>query len=293
MDTVLALDIGGTNLKSAVISKDGEIEYKKSIKTPQNYEQLLKAIADLYRTFEDCVEGISIAIPGGYDFEKNRVFAPNLAALNNHNIMDDLSRMLATKIAIENDANLAALGEYVYADKKSYKNMIFLTLGTGCGGGMIIDGKIPDTRFSIFEVGHTVAVPNGRPCECGRNGCLDEYTTIGGLLTTYHEVSGKTLSSAKEVYALAMAGDTYATESFEKFGAVLAEALINIANLFCPDKIKIGGGLSNFSSCFMQNTIEQFDKYVFPLYKHEVTLEVATLGNDAGLLGATAHFYKL
>ncbi len=294
MKNVLALDIGGTNIKYAIVNEKGDIADNTRIKTPLEYNLLLDNIAYIYHEVKGSVEGVSIAIPGGYDYSSKKVFAPNLQSLNGNSIVEDLSNLLQTEVVAENDANLAALGEYVFADKKAYNNLIFVTLGTGFGGGIIVDGKLPKSSCSIFEIGHTIIQQNGRQCGCGRQGCLDEYVTSDGLIATYHEIANNNDDvSPTIIHELATQGDKYAIEAFNTFAVTLADGLINVANLFCPDKIKIGGGLSNFSDCFLDKTLEQFDNNIFPLYKGKVVVEIASLGNNAGVLGAAANFFKL
>ncbi len=288
---VLAIDIGGTNIKSAVIDSEYNIVKELKCKTPLTYNELIDYISSLYSSD---LEALSLAIPGGYNHSKNIVFAPNLTILNGKNILNDLKDIFNNiPILIENDANLAALGEYHYVEKASIDNMILLTLGTGVGGGVIINGRLHKSRTSTFEIGHIIAVDNGRKCGCGRYGCLDEYANISALTLTYNELSNTNsdLTPAK-IAKLFDEGNLTAKETFAVYSKHLAKAITDLINIFVPDKVKIGGGLSELSRYFLKDSIKIINNDIFPLYKGITTVEVASLKNQAGVIGAAINYFK-
>ena len=289
--TVLAVDIGGTNIKTALIDSDYNIIDERKSKTPTTYEELISYISSLYNSD---IEALSVAIPGGYNYNKNIIFAPNLTTLNSKNILNDLKdRFKDIPILIENDANLAALGEYHYIEKAEINNMILLTLGTGVGGGIIINGNLHKSHTSTFEIGHIISVDNGRKCGCGRYGCLDEYANSSALTLTFDELSNtqSNLSPIK-IGELVDEGDTVAKETFSIYSKHLAKAITDLINIFVPDKVKLGGGLSELSKYYLDDTIKIINNDIFPLYKGITTVEVASLKNKAGVIGAAVNYFK-
>ena len=293
MGKVLCADIGGSYIKSALVDKDGNISERKRIPTPKSYDEFIATLAGIAAELSETPLCITAALPGGYDFERDEIFAPNLPFINGRNIKSDLKKAASLPVLVENDANLAALGEYVFAEKCGIKNMIFVTLGTGTGGGIIINGAIPSSAVTSFEIGHLCVVPDGRECGCGRRGCMDEYCTVSGLLEEYKSSGGtEDISEPQELASLAENGDKAAHAAFKAFALYLARGLADAANLFCPEKIKLGGGLSELSRFFMDDCIKNFSAELFPMYKNRTKLEIATLKNDAGILGGAAYFFK-
>lgn len=288
MDKMLALDIGGTFIKSAVIGSDFAITEESKFPTPKSYAEFIDAVAALASRAD--IAGVCAALPGGYDFSSDTVFAPNLQFINSSHFKTELVNRISKPVLIENDANLAALGEYYTGEAGS---LIFITLGTGVGGGYIANGELIRSSVTSFEVGHMAITPNGRLCGCGRRGCLDEYCSSSGLIATYRDIAGDTSDMTPEKLAiLAGNGDDAALKTFDTYADELAFALINIANLFTPDKIKLGGGLSELSKYFLPRCMGMFDRDLFPAYKGRVKLEIATLKNKAGIIGCGRYFFK-
>lgn len=151
----LCFDIGGTNIKSCLTGIDGKCLDNTSVRTPETYEEILQVIKTIAATTGD-FDACAVAVPGTCSPDSGEIlFCPNLTCLNNRNIRDDLEDLLHRPVFIENDANLAALGEYYYIEKKdNINNMIFLTIGTGLGGGAILNGELLSSDISLFEAGH-------------------------------------------------------------------------------------------------------------------------------------------
>lgn len=293
MAKVLSLDIGASSIKSGLVDINGIIsEEKRTIIKEESYNGFIDAVKSIMAGISAKPEGIAVALPGGYDVEKDEIFAPNLHILNGKHIRKDLESIFNTKVLAENDANLAAYGEYVFGEKKSVKNMVFCTLGSGFGGGLILNGKLLQSNISLFEIGHISIDFHGRQCGCGRRGCLDEYCSTGGLKAIYKNITGKEINPI-QLGEHASSGDTYALEAFREYGILLAGAFANISALFCPEKIKFGGGLSELAEYYMQPMEEEFNKIIFPAYKGRVKIERAVLKNQAGMAGGTALFFGL
>ncbi|MDE7314161.1 MAG: ROK family protein [Mucispirillum sp.] len=293
MAKVLSLDIGASSIKSGLVDINGIIsEEKRTVIKEESYNGFIDAVKSIMAGISETPAGIAVALPGGYDIEKDEIFAPNLHILNEKHIRKDLESIFNTKVLAENDANLAAYGEYVFGEKKSVKNMVFCTLGSGFGGGLILNGKLLQSNISLFEIGHISIDFHGRQCGCGRRGCLDEYCSTGGLKAIYKNITGKEINPV-QLGELASSGDTYALEAFREYGILLAGAFANISALFCPEKIKFGGGLSELAEYYMQPMEEEFNKIIFPAYKGRVKIECAVLKNQAGMAGGTALFFGL
>lgn len=293
MDKVLCLDIGGSSIKSGLCSIDGTItNEEKHILENRDYVCFLDTIKKIISNTHDNIKGISLALPGGYDILEDSIFAPNLLFLNGQHIKKDITSLCGIDVLAENDANLAAYGEYVFGDKKSVQNMVFCTLGTGFGGGLILNGRLLQSNITLFEIGHLSVDFNGRKCGCGRKGCLDEYCSTSGLLEIYKEVSGDNSNiSTYDLKTKADNNNEYAINTFKEYGKLLANAFANITALLCPEKIKFGGGLSELSEYYMESLLNEYNNIVFPTYKSRVKIERAVLKNQAGMLGGAAlHF---
>ncbi len=293
MEKVLSLDIGASSIKSGLVDINGLIsQEKKTIIKEESYNGFIEAVKSIMAGISEKPAGITAALPGGYDIEKDEIFAPNLHILNGKHIRNDLENIFDIKVMAENDANLAAYGEYVFGDKKSVKNMVFCTLGSGFGGGLILNGKLLQSNITLFEIGHMSIDFQGRQCGCGRRGCLDEYCSTSGLKEIYKNITGKEIAPV-ELGELASSGDSNALEAFKDYGRLLAGAFANMAALFCPDKIKYGGGLSELSMYYEEVMQEEFNKIIFPAYKGRVKIERAVLKNQAGMAGGAALFFGL
>ena len=293
MGKVLSLDIGASSIKSGLVDIHGNIsEEKRTVLKEETYSGFIDAVKSIMAGLDEKPAGIAAALPGGYDIEKDEIFAPNLNILNGKHIRTDLESIFNIKVLAENDANLAAYGEYVFGDKKSVKNMVFCTLGSGFGGGLILNGKLLQSNITLFEIGHLSIDFHGRQCGCGRRGCLDEYCSTGGLQEIYKNITGKEINPV-QLGELASSGDIHALEAFKEYGRLLAGAFANISALFCPEKIKFGGGLSELAEYYIQPMEEEFNNIIFPAYKGRVKIERAALKNQAGMAGGAALFFGL
>ena len=293
MAKILSLDIGASSIKSGLVDITGIIsEEKRTIIKEESYSGFIDAVKSIMVDLSEKPAGIVAALPGGYDIENDEIFAPNLNILNGKHIKKDLEDIFNIKVMAENDANLAAYGEYVFGDKKSVKNMVFCTLGSGFGGGLILNGKLLQSHISLFEIGHISIDLHGRQCGCGRCGCLDEYCSTGGLKEIYKNITGNDITQV-QLGELASTGDTNALKAFDQYGRLLAGAFANIAALFCPEKIKFGGGLSELAVYYTSAMEEEFNKIIFPAYKGRVKIESSVLKNQAGMAGGAALFFGL
>lgn len=287
---VLSIDIGGTNVKYGSFIVKDEVEMIESgfFKTPDSFDDLYKYFDSFLR--EKKYDAVTIGVPGVYDFVGDMVvYAPNLKLLNNLKIKESFSSLFDNaEILVENDGNMAAFGEYFFIVGSKLKTFIMITLGTGVGGGVIYNGGILSGRTTISELGHITINFNGRRCGCGKLGCFEAYCGMDGLIQTYNEVSGGSIKKVDDIFKKSQKKDVLARISIDIFSYQLATGLSSLANIFSPECIKIGGGLSFYSDLFYKKTVKHFSKMIFPAFKQYVKLDIATLKNNAGIYGGVA-----
>lgn len=288
----LCLDIGATNVKYAIISDKLEMTAFNKFNTPNSLDNLINKICSLVEESED-LSAVGIGIPGVYDSKNDYlIYAPNILFVNGKKIRSALQDKIKLPIFIENDGNLAALGEYHTDENSVVSNFVLLTLGTGVGGGAIINGKLFTTsrgdkgNITTFEAGHISIDYNGRMCGCGRKGCLETYCGISGILKTYEEISGKKAKNLDQFINLAYKKDRHALDTFERYSEYLSEGVASLVNILLPEKIKIGGGLSYYHEFFFENTVNKLNTKVYPAYRGRFQMEIAKLNNKAGVYGA-------
>jgi len=308
----IGIDLGGTNIAVGIVDNDNKIVIKGSVPTraERHPDEIIKDMAALCEKLLGeaglllCqVEMIGIASPGAVDPSKGMItYAGNINMLN-YPIVAKLKQYLPVKrIFVENDANAAALGEAVAGSGKDVDIFIMVTLGTGVGGGIIIDGKIySGFNYAGAELGHMVIEHNGVQCTCGRRGCWETYSSATGLIrmTKEHMLTNKKSLmwkmvgdnidnvSGKTAFAAASEGDMTARAVCAEYIDYLTCGLVNIINIFQPNVIAIGGGISNEGENLMAPLRELVEKSQFTSRAEVKTeLKIAELKNDAGIIGA-------
>ena len=307
MKNYIGFDIGGTFVKGGIVDENGKLLVFDSIPTDTknivcDLAGFANKLLDKAGLSADKVEGIGMGIPGMIDSENGVVtFAGNLD-WKNFAIAYELSAMTGFTVKITNDANAAALGEARFGAGKEYADSILVTLGTGVGGGIVIDGRLFSGRHSQGgEIGHMVIDKGGLKCTCGRRGCFEVYTSATALIRETKKamtdnVDSKmwqdyTLDTVDGLTAFSHAKtDKTAARVIEAYEDNLACGLVNLANIFRPDVIMLGGGISNQGENLTKPLQKKFDKEIFA---HGLGVPVpivkASLGNKAGVLGAAAY----
>lgn len=301
---VLAADLGGTNLRMAAITKTGEILSQTKKKTPRSdngiliVETLLNAALECRANLSSCeFVALSVAVPATVDVEKGTVIkAPNLPKLNGYALARTLEERSGTRVILENDANAAAIGENWLGASQGSATSIMVTLGTGVGGGIIIDGKvIRGADGTAGEIGHICVEPNGVECGCGSHGCVEQYASATAVVRIAREsFSGSRDSaiakidelSSKDVYMLGKQGSEQALGVFRTQGFYLGIVLAGLINSLNPDVIVIGGGAAAGWDLFIPQTKEQIRIRAYRKPAERAKLVRAELGDDAGILGA-------
>ncbi len=301
MKKVLACDLGGTNLRMSVVNSEGEILCRVKTETPQkSLDELIKKINSLIQECQNSVESVealSIAVPAALDAEKGVIFkAPNLPFLDGLQITKILEDSVRMPCFVENDANAAAVGEHAFGAAKSKRSFIMVTLGTGVGGGIIIENKLwRGYDGTAGEIGHICVEPNGVYCGCGSRGCLEQYASASAVVRITKEMRrehpksllhSKLYLSSEDVFNAAIRKDKLALKVFEKMGFYLGVGLASLINVLNPEAIVIGGGGSNAWDLFIPHTTTQIRKRAYEAPAKRAELLKASLGDDAGILGA-------
>jgi glucokinase len=306
-DLIFAADLGGTHLRAAIVGGDGKIHYRLKQPTPQaeKPDDIVHAIVNAAHEGERHTAGsggqisaVSIAVPGSVNFEDGVVVkAPNVPCLDGFRLAAALESELKWPAILENDANAAALGEMWQGAARGYSSVVCVTLGTGVGGGIILDGTLwRGVDGSAAEIGHLGVDPfGGVPCACGSRGCLEVYASATAIVRMTREARPRYPDSilhtsedltSETVYQAGLAGDELALEVFRRMGVYLGIGLASLINLLNPEMIVIGGGLSNGWKLFEQHMYQQVFERAFPLPARSVKITRAECGDDAGFLGA-------
>ncbi|MDD4839638.1 MAG: ROK family protein [Clostridia bacterium] len=311
----IGIDIGGMSAKAGIVDENGNILFKRFVETnseitSDEFEALmaklvLGLIGDAKLTLADIV-GVGLGFPGSIYGEKGIVrYCCNLN-LKKVPFADELKKLLGEKIEVKigNDANLATLAETKFGAAKGAKNTILFTLGTGVGSGFVSDGKLVTGNLSAgAEGGHTVLRIGGVKCGCGRRGCFEAYASATALLRQTKESAEKNPQSllaqmivesglnGKTVFDAAKAGDKTANAVVKKYIKYVGEGVTNFVNIFFPEVVIIGGGVSNQGDYLIKPLQKFVSSHLYgKQYNPKVKVVRAALGNDAGIIGAAALF---
>ena len=309
---VIGLDLGGTNSVFGIVDSRGEIKATTSIKT-QGYETVDKYVAasvDALQLIIDQVGGIDkiksmgIGAPNGNYYNGTIEFAPNLEW--GHNGIVPLAKLFSDKlgipVALTNDANAAAIGEMTYGVARGMKNFIVITLGTGVGSGIVVNGQLVYGCDGFAgELGHVIVKENGRSCGCGRKGCLEAYCSATGVARTAREFLEtsdepsllRDIDPAKitslDVSIAASKGDKLAQRVYDFTGRLLGESCANFAAFSSPEAFIFFGGLTKAGDLLMKPLKEAYDKNVLNIFKGKAKFLISGLeGSSAAVLGASA-----
>lgn len=306
---VIGVDIGGTNLRAASIDRNGNILSRKtrSSDAKKGIEYVMENLISLLTEIVEyeSVSGIGIGIPGIIDVDKGILTqAPNISEVTDYPIKEKLIRELgpAIDVTIENDANCAALGEWWLGAGKDTNSLIILTLGTGLGGGIILNGRLwRGVNGMAGEIGHMTIDPDGPKCNCGNYGCLESFASAEAIRRMVEEgladknvktvLRGDVKQTNKHdipeiVGRAAKGGDRFALGIWESFGRALGIGIANLTNLLNVEMIIIGGGLSNSWDLFKDIVIKEAKSRGLRAPMENVKIRKCKLGDDAGLLGA-------
>ena len=306
-DLIFAVDLGGTHLRAATVDKRGRIHFRAKQNTPQGTDpnEIVNAVVHAVREYQtqlgvesDRLKAVSVVVPGTVNVEEGTVVkAPNLPCLDGFPLASALTNELDVPAILENDANAAAVGEMWQGAAQGCRTIICVTLGTGVGGGIILDGELwRGVDGAAAEIGHMCVDPfGGVACTCGSRGCLEVFASATAIVRMTREArprypdsmlhAGSDLT-AETIYEAGLKGDELALEIFRRMGVYLGIGLANLINILNPEMIVIGGGVVNGWDLFEKHMLHEVEERAFPLLAARVKIERAKCGDDAGLLGA-------
>ena len=311
----IGVDIGGTSIKGAAIKEDGEVLglFSLPVNKGDSQEQTVQNLIDVLNKYlkdnnynKDNILGIGLGIPGVIDTKAGVVSYSNNLRWNELPIKKMLEDATHLPIRITNDANAAALGEAKFGAGKKYNDLLMITLGTGVGGGIIINKKVYEGNLGKgAELGHTVVVIDGEECTCGRKGCLEAYASATGLIREtkkameehkdsimWELASKKGKVDASIAFDGARANDKYAIHVVDNYIKYLGEGLLNFFNIFRPEALVLSGGIANEKE-YLTSRLEKYvaDRHYGFQGTPKVDILISELGYDSGKIGAAALFF--
>ena len=311
----IGVDMGGTNTDIGLVTENGNVIQRRNIPT-NAYTELEPYVRDMMREVKAMMEeqrakdgeaveleGIGIGAPNGNFYTGCVDNAPNLTIKGVLDFGKEIKKYLPVPVVLSNDANAAAYGEYVYGGAKGMKHFIMFTLGTGVGSGIVVDGKlVHGSTGGAGELGHNILIPHGRKCSCGREGCLETYTSARGIVQTYIELRRENPDqermlkevpdsevTSKLIGEAAHQGDPVALKTWEKVGDWLGLAMANSVTFSAPEAIFLMGGPAQVGEPLLKPLRAAFDKYLLNIYHGSCSIRMSELrANEVAILGAAA-----
>lgn len=308
------IDVGGTNTAIGLVDREGQVLATHSLPTRAypDVEEFVGAVSAALSGLLDKVEepcelvGSGIGAPNGNYYRGTVEFAPNLSWKGVIPLAKLFSERLQLPAYLDNDANAATVGEMIYGAAQGMRDFIMITLGTGVGSGIVVNGKVVRGHDGFAgELGHTIVFPGGRTCGCGRKGCLETYVSATGVKRTIVERLAQSTDpstlrdlppdrlSSKTIYEAAIHGDQIAVEAFLETGRILGLALANSVAYTSPEAIFIFGGLAKAGDLLFEPTIAHFEANLLPVYRGKVKILPSSLPDfEAAILGASAMVWR-
>jgi glucokinase len=288
----VGIDIGGTTVKAGVVDASGQILQTGNAETPaHDLGMFVRTLSGLIDSFQRVVqiEAVGIGIPGLRSSATHSIeISPNIPCLKKVSLEAELATEISMPVVTRNDANAAAYGEFLFGAGRGTRNMVHLTLGTGLGSGLIVEGRLFEGSSGYAaEFGHTVVEPNGRPCACGSRGCLETLVSAGGIVHRARQKMGNNApASAKALFVAAAAGNAAALEVFQETGWYLGIACANLINLLNPEVIVMGGGVMGAGEMLLAAARREARLRSFgPSFDHCQIVQ-SSLWPEAGVIGA-------
>jgi len=301
------IDIGGTKIAIALAALDGEVLAKRRLPTPNEngpfalLEIVSQTLAEMIGENESDLTAIGVGSPGPLDIDHGLILSPsNLRNWDRIPIVEVLSKKFAVPVILDNDANAAALGEFSFGAGRGFKNVFYVTVSTGIGGGVIIDGNIHHgVSTGAGEIGHTIVDPDGVRCNCGSVGCLETVSSGTHLVRLVKEkldageptaicdlIADGTELSTQVLLEAVRRGDPVAIDIWDKACRYLAISIANAISLLAPEVVVIGGGISSAGDLLIEPLRRLVPQYVSMIPKSEINIVTAELGTESGLYGA-------
>jgi len=317
----IGIDLGGTNIKAAIVDRDGNIVHRleQPTEASRGPGPVIDDLADIVRRLStpplppgsdepteeggsegrgegtvDLVIGIGLATPGPLNLREGRIIrGANLPAWKDVSIRYALRQKTGLPVMLENDGNAAAYGEYRCGAGRDGGDLVMLTLGTGVGAGVILDGRILHGHFdNAAELGHMIVLGDGLPCPCGQRGCLEQYASANAIVHRVlhagpdHKYDAPRAIRAEDVARAAANGDSLCGRVWDDACLYLAIACVNIQHTYNPSKIVLGGGLGNAGAQLLDRVKAYFRRHTWSLHADAPEIVLSQLGSDAGVIGA-------
>lgn len=303
----LGIDIGGTSTEFGLVTKDGEVIYENDFPT-RNFEKPELLIDAIYNDLEkgnylDQILGIGIGAPNGNYFTGHIEYAPNLIWKGIIPLAEMFEAKFHKPTLLTNDANAAAMGEMIFGNARDIKDFVTITLGTGVGSGVIVNGELVYGHDGFAgEYGHIRVVPDGRLCGCSRRGCLERYCSSTGVVQSITELDSENKSmsalvtiqnpTAKDVFDWADRGDLFATEIVDYTAKMLGSALADFACFSSPKAYILFGGIAQHKGDFPSRVKKYMEENILIIYKNKIDIRVSSLHDrNAAVLGTAAHLF--
>lgn len=299
MRNIIALDVGGTAIKFGIIDEKGKLVFEGQTPTmPESAESVLNNLAKAVKTcFTEAkaknieIAAIGIGTPGIVDPTFRIVLggADNIEGWSNIRLSDELEGEFHIPVFVNNDANMMGLGEQWQGAARDSSDVVFLTIGTGVGGAVIIDGKLYGGYANRgTELGHIPLIMDGKACSCGSIGCFEAYASTSALVEEYCQLTGSEPSETNGIVIVEefLKGNKQAVTAMNHHFQYIGRGVAGLVNIFSPQKVIIGGGISEAGAFYIKNITREFKKYVMPDCAVNTEICSAKLGNKAGLFGA-------
>lgn len=293
MSLYAGFDLGGTHLKYGLVDERGRILFKEKVSSPLEIEDLLDLIENLWqdklKKREGDIKAVGFGFPGIFDLKEKKTHqSPNYPSLDNYDLVPALSRFIDVPFWIDNDANMATFGEFKAGSGKGAQSMVLLTIGTGVGSGIVLDGKLWQGKCGYAgELGHIIVNPRGERCKCGGQGCLETEVSAPKIVRNYLDLKKKRMNiSPEEIFHRAKEGDEEARQAFAQASYYLGIGLATTINLINPEKILLGGGVMSAEEYLLPVALEEAKRRAYNASFECCSIEKAGLGNDAGFTGA-------
>jgi glucokinase len=313
-EVVLGIDIGGTFTKLGLVDRNGTILLEDEVRSTE-HESIESFIEHLHNHLEQRIQeldkkmhlcGIGVGAPNGNFYSGTIEHAPNLSWKGIIPFVELMEKQFGLPTVVTNDANAAALGEMLFGDARGLKNFVMITLGTGLGSGLVVNGELVYGEDGFAgELGHVRVKDNGRQCGCGKRGCLETYVSASGIKRTVFKMLAEENDESafrkipfsklkpKLITSLAEEGDPIAIKAFEKTGFYLGRSLADTVAHISPAKIFLFGGLAKAGKWIIEPTVKSMEAHLLPIYKNKIEiLPSALLHKNIAVLGAAALIWK-
>ncbi|MFT4414805.1 ROK family protein [Fredinandcohnia humi] len=301
MRTAIGIDIGGTKVAIGAVQEDGEVlasvQFPTEVEKGPDYAvtQIISSVSEIIRNYQ-VIEGIGIGCPGPLDTKRGIVTnPPNLKTWHGYSLVQKIESAFQLPVRLLNDADAAALGEYFFTYRKTYKHVLYVTVSTGIGGGIIINGQLYEgSKSGAGELGHSVIDPKGPLCGCGKSGCLEALASGTAITRIWKErlvQRGSQIEptwSGKELFAQAAEGDSLAKEVIEEATTHFALGLSQAIQTLNPELLILGGGVVIGQPAFYEQVKTKLPHYLLDQHKESLQIEMASHGTMAGVIGAAA-----